>query len=170
MLLEAKARNISRSDIRPAVQDPRNFTNERLGAMTTQDRIGWMYHTFDPRKIVLTTSGGDTSAILPTLVSKTLRTKGNHTIFPIVFVDTLLNGKSTLDFVEGLSDRGNEEGYEVLTYKPLVTLDELSQSHPEWDTYGSDDYKEAKHILKIEPLERAFQELDAACWASGPMR
>lgn len=60
-----------------------------------------------------------------------MRASGNHTIIPIVLVDTLISGKTTLYFVEGLSER-----------KPLIKLYELSQSYPEWDTYGSDDFED----------------------------
>jgi phosphoadenosine phosphosulfate reductase len=142
--------------------------NEALSGMSAEDRIRQMHGLIDPSEITYTTSGGKTSAIIPSLVRDALGSAGPP--FTLVFVDTLLYGQSTLDFVETLRRRAETDGYNLLTYVPHMTLLELSHVYPNWGDYSSEDFAMAKYVLKQEPLDRAFRELKTRVWGSGIMR
>ncbi len=143
---------------------------EHLNRLSTQDRIIWAYRIFDPGYITLTTSGGETSAILPHVISTIHQTLRFNTPLRLIFVDTLLYGRSTYDFIEKLKKKGIHDGFEVLVYKPRVTLQELTEHYPDWSNYNSLDFQQAKYYLKQEPLDRAFQELQTKLWINGIMR
>lgn len=146
--------------------------NKACSSMSAVERIRYIYRGFDASRITATTSGGKTSAILPHLTWEALAEWGQRLPdpFSIVFVDTLLHRRSTLNHIMELKRRGEEHGYTILTYAPTITLDDLTRRNPQWSAFGTPDFSVAKELLKKEPLQRAFRVLGTRVWVSGIMR
>ncbi len=141
--------------------------NEELKSMSPNERVIWAYEKFG-RDLVLSTSGGHTSAILPHLV-KDAFTKANPKIdYPplIIFIDTLYYEKSTHDMVQKI----REMDYTIRVYNPLVSKDNIEECYPEWWNRDSEYFDLVVGIIKKEPLKRALSELKAKSWMSGAMR
>ena len=141
--------------------------NEELKIMSPNERVIWAYEIFG-RYLVLSTSGGQTSAILPHLV-KDAFIKANPKIdyLPlIIFIEILYYKKPTYDMVQEIM----EMGHTVRVYSPLVSKDNIGERYPEWWNRDSKYFDLVVGIIKREPLKRALSELKAKSWMSGVMR
>jgi phosphoadenosine phosphosulfate reductase len=151
-----------------------NTIENRIGFalehMSETERIAFAYDTFKPEQITVTTSGGETSAILPLLISHVHKKKGLLQKFKIVFVDTGLYGDTTYELIEKLRQQEAALQYEILTYRPKMTRVEIADQYPEWEDHDSGDFLSAQYALKKEPLERAFRDLGTKLWINGLMR
>jgi len=123
----------------------------------TEDRIVWALKTFKTG-LVLTTSGGKTSAVLPHLIKSV--TPNNLPL--IIFIDTGYYGKST----HGMIQRLRNEGFTVKIYKPIIRKEDIEKLYSSWWDKNRDA---VLPLIKHEPLDRAFQELGVKAWISGIM-
>lgn len=119
-----------------------------LEGMDVDERIAWLFDSFNPAHIVFTTSGGDTSAIIPSLIAAAARNRAFSSPLHFVFVDTGLYGKTTYDIVETLRQQGERNGYVLHTYGPRVPIEEMNRLYPQWGTYGSQDFAAAQYLLE----------------------
>ncbi len=137
-----------------------------LSCLSAEERIVWGLKTFGLGHTIVTTSGGETSAVLLSLLGSVHKAKGLLSPIRVIFIDTGLYGKTTYDFVEHLREQGRGV-YEILVYRPEATLAEMNDVYPKWSDFDSDDSVHVRYHLKKEPLERAFRELGAKLWING---
>lgn len=134
--------------------------NAQLGKLSATKRIQWAYQQFGTR-IVSTTSGGDTSAVLPQLTRKAIPYSPR-----VVFVDIGYYRRETLKMVDWLM----VQGYDVRTYYSKRTRAEIDARDPSWPLKPeTNEFKEIVQDIKHEPLERAFAELKPEAWLRGIM-
>ncbi|MBI2581006.1 phosphoadenosine phosphosulfate reductase family protein [Candidatus Woesearchaeota archaeon] len=134
--------------------------NVKLGELPAIERIRWAYQRFGTG-IVSTTSGGDTSVVLPHLTRNAIPYNP-----PIVFVDIGYFRNETFEMVNWLMGRG----YDVRTYSPKITRAEIDARDPSWFLKPeSKEFEQIVQAIKHEPLDRAFAELQPRAWLRGIM-
>ena len=125
----------------------------------SKERILWSYETFKER-LFLTTSGGETSAVLPNLTRNAL-----GFCPPIIFVDIGYFNDCTHNMIKYLEN----EGYDIKIYKSLVSKKEIEEKYPGWRDPDSNYFNKVISIIKHEPLNRGFKELNVKAWLGGIM-
>jgi phosphoadenosine phosphosulfate reductase len=135
--------------------------------MTSQEklasiqRIRSAYKDFDGQW-VLTTSGGETSAIMPHLVAAAIGSKA----FPLIFVDHGFYTSSTYRMIEYFRDTG----YNLYTFRSQITPGEIERDYSGWCDPRSAIFSIVVRKIKHAPLNRAFAELRPKAWIRGIMR
>ena len=124
------------------------------------ERILWAYETFK-EGLFLTTSGGETSAVLPNLTRDAL-----GFCPPILFVDTGYFNDCTHNMIRYLEN----EGYDVNIYKSTISKSEIEKRFPNWSDPESVHFRDVVSVIKHEPLMRGFRELNIKAWLGGVMR
>ena len=104
---------------------------------------------------VLTTKFNEDSAVILHLVSQIIPD------IPVIWVDTGYNSLETLNFAEELSA---QLPISLRTFKPR---NHAIQTPPE---YGSPEHDAFSNEVKVEPFQRALQELNADAWISSIRR
>jgi len=131
-----------------------------LEKKTAEERIQWALD-FLPEKVIMTSSFGAQSAVMLHLVT---RFKPD---MPVVLIDTGYLFDETYRFVDELVDRLD---LNLHVYRP-----QLSPAWQElrfgrlWEQ-GADGIRRYNQMNKVEPMERALDELQARTWFSGLRR
>lgn len=138
-------------------------SRSRLDPLDSLARLRWGWDTFGPR-FALTTSFGIQSAVLLHQVS-TLALSLDGVQIPVIWVDTGYLPPETYRYAEQLQ--------QLLPLDLRVVQAECSPARMEalhgrlWESSEVDDLQLYNQIRKVQPLDRAFQELEVHCWASG---
>lgn len=133
--------------------------NEILERLSASERIKWMAGKIS-EGVVSTTSGGRTSRILPHLIQQTLGKP-----IPTIFVDTGLYLQQTYQFLAKME----KDGIDIRYYSPKMSIKRMQALYGNlWEREGAKfDY--FLHVIKHEPLNRAFRQLKAKLWIRGIM-
>jgi 3'-phosphoadenosine 5'-phosphosulfate sulfotransferase (PAPS reductase)/FAD synthetase len=115
--------------------------NSKLAACNPVDRIQ-VIHGIYGRALVSTTSGGETSALIPNISRIALP----HERIPIFFVDTLHYNEETYRQIAILQ----KDGFDVRKCSPERRIDPPDEQSHEFDDW--------LYAVKHEPLERAFRD------------
>lgn len=134
------------------------FRFERLDAL---DRLRAVVERWEPDRIVATTSFGLQSAVLLHLVSRVVPG------LKVVFIDTGYHFPETLAYADTLRER---LGLNLSTYRPLETPEVQEARWGRLWEQGEDGLGAYNYMNKVEPLERAFEELKPQVWLSGLRR
>lgn len=133
-----------------------------LTPVSAQERLAWAQSAFGPG-FALTTSFGIQSAVLLHMVSELAQRSGQPV--QVIWVDTGYLPPETYHYADQLSER--------LNLSVHVAQGALSPAHMEarhgrlWESGEVGDLELYHHLRKVEPLDRAFQDLQVCCWASG---
>ena len=111
--------------------------------------------------LIMSTSFGIQSAVMLHLVARM-----NNQI-PIVFVDTEYLEPDTYRFKQHLTERLS---LSVRTYRPVMSAAEQEALRGKLWEQGEEGIREYKLTRKVEPMNRAVQELHAAAWIAGLRR
>ena len=135
-------------------------SREQLENITAEERIQWAHNAFGSQ-FVLTTSFGIQSAVLLNMIHLLQLDKPPK----IIWIDTGYLPPETYIYA-------NE-----LTIKLQLTIEviqsDLSPARMEalygrlWENKEMEDLEKYHLIRKVKPLEKAFDELNVTCWASG---
>ncbi len=131
--------------------------NQLLKEMGAAERIEYACKIFKLR-VVLTTSGGSTSAILPHMT--------RHISIPVIFIDTGFYPEQTYDTVNNHLKKINSR---ISVYPPPVQRADIEKKYKQWNNPQSEDYKNVLELVKVDPLNRVFKDLDILAWMSGVM-
>lgn len=142
--------------------DNKDFTSENteLEQLDAIGRVAWAWDRFG-EDLVVSTSFGLQSAVMLHLVSKV-----NKEI-PIIFVDTGYLFPETYQYAETLCEK--------LGIRPKTFSAGLSQTYQEirfgklWEQ-GAEGMERYNLMNKVEPMQRALNELNAKGWLSGLRR
>ncbi|WP_151523535.1 phosphoadenylyl-sulfate reductase [Serinicoccus kebangsaanensis] len=158
--MTALARNDARCPTVPLMPHDLGSAAARLGDASAQDRVDWaMQHL--PGGYALTSSFGVQSAVMLHLVTRRVPD------LPVLLFDTGYLFPETYRFVDELTER--------LDLNLHVYRSELSPAWQEakfgrlWEQ-GVDGITEYNRINKVEPMQRAMDELGINTWFSGLRR
>ncbi|MGB7084195.1 MAG: phosphoadenylyl-sulfate reductase, partial [Phormidesmis sp.] len=132
--------------------------NQTFDQANASELIEWGYQTFS-QKLVMSTSFGIQSAVMLNLVTRVVPD------IPVIWVDTGYLPAETYRFAEQLSDR--------LSLNLKVYQSPLSPAHMEalygrlWEEGTLEAFNQYDSIRKVEPMQRALEELGAIAWLSG---
>ncbi len=116
--------------------------------------------SFGPRAL-LTSSFGAQSAAFLHLVTRVAPQ------IPVLFIDTGYHFPETLAFSRDLANRLN---LNLKVYRPLLSPEEIEGRHGKLWASGPEGLSQFHEIIRVEPLRRAFQELEPAIWLAGLRR
>ncbi|MFO7628987.1 MAG: phosphoadenylyl-sulfate reductase [Prochlorococcaceae cyanobacterium] len=129
-----------------------------LAGLEAPGRLRWAYETFGPG-LVLTTSFGIQSAVSLHMLSQL------SCEIPVLWVDTGYLPPETYRYAADLSER--------LSLNLRVVQAEISPARMEalhgrlWESGDGADLDLYHRIRKVEPLDRALEQGQVRCWASG---
>lgn len=131
-----------------------------METVSASERIRWAHEKFGDG-LILSTSFGIQSAVMLHLVSARIPD------IPVIFVDTGYLFPETYRFAEELTERLN---LNLKTYLPLQTAAHQEAVYGKLWEQGIKGLTKYNRINKIEPMNRAVQELGAKAWLSGLRR
>ncbi len=131
-----------------------------LEAMTAPERIRWALDKFGD-KLILSTSFGIQSAVMLHLA-----TRVNPDI-PVIFVDTGYLFRETYLFALQLTKRLN---LNLKKYESLTSPAEQEAAEGRLWEKGKDGLEKYNFTRKVEPMNRALQEIGAHAWMAGLRR
>jgi phosphoadenosine phosphosulfate reductase len=131
--------------------------NRRLADASAEKRISWAAGAF-PDHLVLSSSFGAQAAVMLSLANRVLPR------IPVVLIDTGYLFPETYQFVEELALRLD---LNLKIYRPADSpaWNEARRNRL-WEK-GMEGLESYNRIAKVEPMERALQELDARAWLAG---
>ena len=131
-----------------------------LEQASAADRINWAYAQYGDQ-LVLSTSFGIQSAVMLHLVSTLIPN------IPVIFIDTGYLFPETYRFAEALTERLK---LNLKTYLPRQSAAQQEALHGKLWEQGLPGLERYNRINKVEPMNRAVQELGATAWLSGLRR
>ncbi len=146
------------NDSNTLLDPPKDSIN--LETISASKRIHWAHEEFG-NGLILSTSFGIQSAVMLHLVTTQIPD------IPIVFVDTGYLFPETYKFAEALTQRLN---LNLKTYLPNQSAAHQEAIHGKLWEQGVDGLSKYNQINKLEPMNRAVQELGAKAWLSGLRR
>jgi phosphoadenosine phosphosulfate reductase len=134
--------------------------NGRLSRVSAEERIAWAVAEF-PGALVLSSSFGAQAAVMLSLATRAVPD------LPVVLIDTSYLFPETYRFVDELTARLK---LNLKVYRPLETpaWAEARQGRV-WEK-GLAGLEAYNRIAKVEPMQRALQELGARAWLAGLRR
>lgn len=136
-------------------------TNQTLSTLTTPEIIRWASFTFGSG-LVLSTSFGIQSAVMLHLVTQVIPN------IPVIWLDTGYLMPETYEFAEVLSQRLN---LNLKVYQSPISPGQMEAIYGKlWDKGNLESLNLYDHIRKVEPMQRALQELNATAWLAGLRR
>ncbi|MEO0452604.1 MAG: phosphoadenylyl-sulfate reductase [Verrucomicrobiota bacterium] len=121
------------------------------------ERVRWAMRTY-PDQTILTSSFGIQSAVLLHMVT---RVKPD---VPVVMIDTGYLFPETYQFVDELTDRLN---LNLWVFRPRMSSAWQETRYGKLWEGGKPGIEKYNYLNKIEPMQRALQELNAKAWITG---
>ena len=138
------------------VRDNLDADRSGLEPLSPQERLAWAHQRFGSG-FALTTSFGIQSAVLLHMLSQL----PDGDVIPVVWVDTGYLPEETYRYCAQLT--------ELLQIRLVVAQSAMSPARMEalhgrlWDTGKLDDLETYHQIRKVEPLDRAMEQLEVSC-------
>ncbi len=146
----------------PSAQSIENLKsdNQALAPLTAEERVAWALEKFSDR-LVLSSSFGIQSAVMLHLTTKLAPA------IPVILIDTGHLFPETYRFIDELTDRLS---LNLKVYHPLHSPAWQEARHGKLWEQGLEGIERYNHINKVEPMQRALKELNAAAWLAGLRR
>lgn len=135
-------------------------TNRMLESLSAEQRIAWALTRF-PGRIVMSSSFGAQAA-----VSLHMATEQQPDI-PVILVDTGYLFKETYQFIDELTER---LGLNLKVYKPQLSPALQEARYGKLWEQGLEGIELYNRMNKVEPMQRALEELGANAWIAGLRR
>jgi len=134
--------------------------SERLERLPAEERVRWATEVFGD-KLILSTSFGIQSAVMLHLVTQIAPE------IPVVFIDTGYLFPETYKFADELTARLK---LNLKVYSAQITAARQEALHGKLWEQGREGLEKYNFINKVEPMNRAMQELGATAWLTGLRR
>ncbi|MDB9314000.1 phosphoadenosine phosphosulfate reductase [Spirulina sp. CS-785/01] len=132
--------------------------NSQLTSANAQEIVQWAADTFQ-EGLVMSTSFGIQSAVMLHLVTQIVP----H--IPVIWVDTGYLPSETYNFAEELTQRLN---LNLKVYQSPMSPARMEAKYGKlWEKEDVESLNLYDHIRKVEPMQRALQELKATAWLAG---
>jgi phosphoadenosine phosphosulfate reductase len=149
-------------DLVSAAEDARTLAelNLWLATLDAHERVAWMLETL-PGAHVLSSSFGAQAAAMLHLVTR------HDTAVPVVLIDTGYLFPETYRFADTLTDR---LGLNLKVYRPQIGIAWMEARLGRLWEQGLDGIERYNRLRKVEPMQRALDELGARTWFAGLRR
>lgn len=144
----------------PQRNNPVSYTSEDFIKLTTEERLLQLHEQWGD-KLVASTSFGLQSSVMLHLISQHIPN------IPVIFIDTGYLFPETYHYAEALTDRLNINLQIYVPKYSAARIDALWENVWEQGEEGASRYA---NITKIEPMNRALNDLGAQAWISGIRR
>lgn len=134
--------------------------NLELGARSATERVRWAHEEFRGH-VVLSTSFGVQAAVMLHLVTRV------DPQIPVVLVDTGYLFAETYRFAGELTEK---LGLNLQVYAPLLTAARQEALYGKLWEQGVEGLEKYGRLNKVEPMNRALQDLGASVWFAGLRR
>jgi phosphoadenosine phosphosulfate reductase len=149
-------------DLVSAAEDARALAdlNHWLARQDTEGRIDWLLDTL-PGNHVLSSSFGAQAAAMLHLVTQRRRD------MPVILIDTGYLFPETYRFADTLTER---LGLNLKVYRPQIGIAWMEARLGRLWEHGLDGIERYNRLRKVEPMQRALDELGARTWFAGLRR
>jgi phosphoadenosine phosphosulfate reductase len=135
-----------------------NEINEKLASADASQAVKWANQTFG-QGLVMSTSFGIQSAVMLHLVTQIIPE------IPVIWIDTGYLPKETYIFAEELTKRLN---LNLKVYQSLLSPARMEALYGKlWLSNEVEALNQYDYIRKVEPMQRALQELNVKAWLAG---
>jgi len=131
--------------------------NAQLAEADAESIIGWAADAFGER-LIMSSSFGSQAAVMLHLVTRIMPN------IPVVFIDTGYLFPQTYRFAQELTQRLK---LNLKVYAPRTTAAWQEALHGKLWQQGEEGLAKYHQFNKIEPMQRALRELNAAAWLAG---
>ena len=131
-----------------------------LARLDATERARWALRSV-PGQLVLSSSFGAQSAVMLHMITRI------QPDIPVVLVDTGYLFPETYRFVDQLVDRLK---LNLKVYRPAISPGWMEVRHGKLWEQGEDGIRRYNELHKVEPMQRALDELEASGWFSGLRR
>jgi phosphoadenosine phosphosulfate reductase len=142
--------------------DHLNYLNETLAKLSPQEILDWSLVNFP--NLYQTTAFGLTGLVTVDMLSKSK--KGSEV--ELIFLDTLYHFPQTLELVEKIQKRYPKNRINI--YKPYGASTEKEFVEKYGDNLWETDEEKYDFLVKVEPAQRAYRELDVVAAFTGRRR
>jgi phosphoadenosine phosphosulfate reductase len=132
----------------------------KLAGQSPRERVEWSVEHFGPH-LCLSSSFGAQAAVCLHLATQVWPE------IPVVFIDTGYHFPETYRFVDQLTERLR---LNVKTYRSALTGAWLEARHGKLWEQGLEGLQRYNALVKVEPMQRALNELGARAWIAGLRR
>ena len=155
-LLATQIDRLSYRDKKPDIE--LEAVNQKMGDADAQALIKWAAQTFGSG-LVMTTSFGIHSAVMLHLATKVVPD------IPVIWIDTGYLPAETYKFAEELTQRLE---LNLKVYQSPLSPARMEALHGRlWETNNVEDFNRYDQIRKVEPMQRALEDLGATGWLAG---
>ncbi len=134
--------------------------NREMEQLRAEQRVAWALENF-PGRVVLTSSFGAQAAVCLDMVTR------QQPDIPVVLVDTGYLFPETYRFIDDLSER---LALNLHIYRaPYSAAWQEARYGKLWEQ-GLEGIERYNRLNKVEPMQRALRDLNAAAWISGLRR
>lgn len=135
--------------------------NQRLNNASASSVVEWSSETFT-EGLVLTTSFGIQAAVMLHLVTQIVPK------IPVIWIDTGYLPVETYKFAENLTQRLE---LNLQVYQSYISPARMEALYGKlWEQNDVKAFNRYDHIRKVEPMQRALQQLKATAWLAGLRR
>ena len=134
--------------------------NREMNLLRAEQRVAWVLENF-PGRVVLTSSFGAQAAVCLHMVTR------QQPDIPVVLVDTGYLFPETYRFIDELSERLT---LNLHIYRPTHSAAWQEARYGKLWEQGLEGIERYNGLNKVEPMQRALRELNAAGWISGLRR
>ncbi|KAK6460484.1 Phosphoadenosine phosphosulfate reductase family-domain-containing protein [Scheffersomyces coipomensis] len=146
-----------------------NHLNEKLQHLKAEQIIEWAYLTFP--NLYQTTAFGLTGLVTIDMISKLKPSSDssddNKHIIDLIFLDTLHHFPQTYELVDNIQKKYNPK---IHIYKPLNVDNETEFSEKYGDQLWETNDSYYDFLVKVEPSQRAYKELNVVAVLTGRRR
>lgn len=131
-----------------------------LEAQTAENRVGWALRNV-PGPLVMSSSFGAQSAVMLHMLTR------QQPDIPVVLIDTGYLFPETYQFVDTLTAR---LGLQLKVYRGAISPGWMEARHGKLWEQGEQGLARYNQLRKVEPMQRALDELGATGWFTGLRR
>jgi phosphoadenosine phosphosulfate reductase len=149
-------------DIVSAAEDARALAdlNRWLSRQDADARVDWMLDTLPGAHVLSSSFGAQAAASLHLVTSR-------RRDVPVILIDTGYLFAETYRFADALTE---QLGLNLKVYRPQIGIAWMEARHGRLWEQGLDGIERYKRQRKVEPMQRALDELGARTWFAGLRR
>jgi phosphoadenosine phosphosulfate reductase len=134
--------------------------NHWLARHSAQERVAWALETLPGEHALSSSFGAQSSALLHLVASQ-------RNDIPVILIDTGYLFPETYRFVDTLTER---LGLNLKVYRPKLGVAWMEARLGRLWEQGLDGLEQYNRLRKVEPMQRALDELGARTWIAGLRR